>query len=498
MNNILVFKVYSPFINQIFIWNHKRLKKNSASSLINQSELLDKILQSNKESSYLKQLGVRNLDTFKSNCPLVEYDQIESQILQLKNKEINEICASEVVAFSKSSGTTSRSKYIPMTKSSIQANFTAGKTMLSHYIAAYPKSKIFEGKNFSLTGSYIKMGKYIVGDVSSLFTYFLSPWYKPFRTPNVKIATIADWNEKLEKIVPIIANSDIRWIAGVPSWMRVVIDKVEDYTKSDIKDIWPNLEVYFYGGVNIKPFESYFFQKFDGKLNLWQTYNASEGFFGLQMEKESDSMGLLFNTENYYEFIPYSEIHQEKPKILSLDKLEIDGQYELVITNNTGLYRYRMGDIIKVNQLNPMRFELVGRTKNSINVFGEELMVNNTEQAIAELHKEFDFSIKDYTVAPVINAMSGHHHWQIEFICMPHDIEKFMLRLDEALRKINSDYDAKRYDDLVLKPLTIEVLKTNSIDKWLEYNNRKTVQAKVPKLWKDNTIQKQLTAIMNA
>lgn len=498
MNNILVFKVYSPFINQIFVWYHKRLKKNSTNSLIQQSKLLDKIIRSNKESTYLKQLGIHNLDTFISNCPLVEYDQIESQILLLKNKEVNEMCASEIVAFSKSSGTTSRSKYIPMTKSSIQANFTAGKTMLSQYIAANPESKIFEGKNFSLTGSYMKMGKYIIGDVSSLFTYFLSPWYKPFRTPNVKIATIADWNEKLEKLVPIIAKSDIRWIAGVPSWMRIVIDKVEDYTKSEIKAVWPNLEVYFYGGVNIKPFESYFNLKFDGKLKLWQTYNASEGFFGLQMEKESDSIGLLFNTENYYEFIPYTNIHQEKPKVFSLDKLEIDNQYELVVTNNSGLYRYRMGDVIKVNQLNPIRFELVGRTKNSINIFGEELMVNNTEQAIGELHKEFNFSIKDYTVAPVIDAMSGHHHWQIEFIEMPQDMENFKLRLDEVVRKLNSDYDAKRYNDLVLKPLTIEILKTNSIDKWLEYHNRKTVQAKVPKLWKDNSIQKQLTAIMNA
>lgn len=498
LNHNQVFKVLSKFINIIFVWNQKRLEKKFENSEMRQSLLLEKIISSNRDSNYLKTLAVNNCNSFKSHIPLIEYDEIEHQILKIRDHEINDLCISEIRAFAKSSGTTSRSKYIPMTESSIQANFTAGKTMLSQYIAANPKSKIFEGKNFSLTGSYIKMGKYIVGDVSSLFTYFLSPWYKPFRTPNVNIATIADWNEKLEKIVPIIANSDIRWIAGVPSWMRVVIDKVEDYTNSDIKDVWPNLEVYFYGGVNIKPFESYFFQKFDGKLNLWQTYNASEGFFGLQMEKESDSMGLLFNTENYYEFIPYSDIHLKKPKILSLDKLEIDRQYELVITNNTGLYRYRMGDIIKVNQLNPMRFELVGRTKNSINVFGEELMVNNTEQAIAELHKEFDFSIKDYTVAPVINAMSGHHHWQIEFIRMPHDIEKFKLRLDEALRKINSDYDAKRYDDLVLKPLTIEILKTNSIDKWLEYHNRKTVQAKVPKLWKDNTIQKQLTAIMNA
>jgi hypothetical protein len=489
--------VFSQLINQIFIWNHKRLENNLANTEKQQSLLLEKIVNSNKCQNYLKQLGINTSESFLSNCPLIEYDDLEFQILKIRDKEINELCSEEIVAFSKSSGTTSRSKYLPMTKASIQANFTAGKTMLSHFIVSNPNSKIFEGKNFSLTGSYSKIGKFVVGDVSSLFTYFLSPWYKPFRTPNLQIATIEDWNEKLEKLVPILAKSDIRWIAGVPSWMRVVMEKVEDYTKTNINIVWPNLEVYFYGGVNIKPFESYFFQKFDGRLKLWQTYNASEGFFGLQMEKGSESMGLLFNTENYYEFIPYCDIHIKNPRILCLTNLEVDKKYELVITNNSGLYRYRLGDIIKVNQLNPLRFELVGRTKNSINIFGEELMVTNTEQAIAELHKEFEFSIKDYTVAPVINEMSGHHHWQIEFISRPQDMEKFKLRLDEIIRKLNSDYDAKRYNDLVLKPLTIEVLKNNSIEKWLEYHNRKTVQAKVPKLWKDNSIQKQLAAILN-
>ena len=498
MNHNQVFKVLSKFINKIFVWNQKRLERKFADSEIKQLQLLEKIIRSNQESNYLKKLAILNPNTFKSHCPLIDYDEIEHHILKLKDREMNNLCSSEIQAFAKSSGTTSRSKYIPLTKSSIQANFTAGKTMLSHYIAANPESKIFEGKNFSLTGSYTKVGKFIVGDVSSLFTYFLSPWYKPFRIPNMQIATIADWNEKLEKLVPILALSDIRWIAGVPSWMRVVIEKIEDYTHEEIRNIWPNLEVYFYGGVNIKPFEAYFFQKFNGKLKLWQTYNASEGFFGLQMEENSESIGLLFNTENYYEFIPYSAIHSEKPKLVELVDIEIGGLYELVITNNSGLYRYRMGDIIKVNQLEPLRFELVGRTKNSINIFGEELMLNNTEQAIAELHKEFDFSVKDYTVAPILYSTSGHHHWQIEFICPPQDMEKFKQRLDETIRCLNSDYDAKRHNDLVLKPLTIEVLKPDSIEKWLENNNRRTVQAKVPKLWKDNTIQKQLSGIMNS
>jgi hypothetical protein len=278
----------------------------------------------------------------------------------------------------------------------------------------------------------------------------------------------------------------------------MVIDRVEDYTQKDIYKVWKNMEVYFYGGVNVKPFESYYREKFGDRLALWQTYNASEGFFGLQMDPNSDSLGFLLNTDNYYEFIPYAEIENKNPSILSIKQLELNKSYELLITNTSGLYRYRMGDILKITNINPIRFEIAGRTRNSINVFGEELMVNNTEKAIAELNKEMNFLIKDYTIAPVITGNSGHHHWQIEFIKEPQSLFHFQTRLDEIIRQLNSDYDAKRYDDLVLKPLTVELLDRNSMDKWLEATKRISVQAKVPKLWKDTSIQKQISAIMNA
>lgn len=487
--------MYSQLINKAFVWNRQKLYISQDDVLAHQKALLDRIIAANCHLDYLRNLKVDDAKGFIKNCPVIEYDILEKYFLQIRDQNINHMCADEVVAFAKSSGTTSRSKFIPLTKSGIQANFTAGKTMLSYYLASNPNSKIFEGKNFSLTGTYTKTGKYIVGDVSALFTYFLSPWYKPFRLPKMQLATIADWNEKLDKLVPILANADIRWIAGVPSWMNIVIERVEEYAQKPIKCVWSNLEVYFYGGVNVKPFEAYYTKKFDGKLKLWQTYNASEGFFGLQEEEESESIGLLYNVNNYYEFIHYGEINAQDPIILGLGELKEGEIYELVITNSSGLYRYRMGDLLVITKLNPLRFELVGRTKNSINVFGEELMVSNTERAIAELNKYIDFLIKDYTVAPIINGNTGHHHWLIEFIKLPSDLTSFQVKLDEILRTINSDYDAKRYNNLILKSLTVEVLNNNSMEKWLEIHNRKTVQAKIPKLWKDDSIQKQLIAI---
>jgi phenylacetate-coenzyme A ligase PaaK-like adenylate-forming protein len=487
--------VYSHFINKAFVWNRQRLFISQKDALAHQKALLDRIITINCQVDYLKKLAIHDTKSFIQNCPVIEYDSLESLILQIRDQNINHLCVDDVVAFAKSSGTTSRSKFIPLTKAGIQSNFTAGKTMLSHYLTANPNSRIFEGKNFSLTGTYAKSGKYIIGDVSALFTYFLSPWYKPFRLPNMQLATIADWNEKLDKLVPILANADVRWIAGVPSWMNVVIERVEDYAQMPIQRVWSNLEVYFYGGVNVKPFESYYSKKFDGRLKLWQTYNASEGFFGLQEEENSEDFGLLFNVNNYYEFIHYNEINSQNPLIIRLEELKEGEIYELVITNSSGLYRYRMGDLLRITKVNPWRFEIVGRTRNSINVFGEELMVSNTERAIAELNKQIDFLIKDYTVAPVLNGNTGHHHWLIEFIKVPRDLINFQERLDDILRSINSDYDAKRFNNLILKPLTVEVLKNNSMEKWLEFHKRKTVQAKIPKLWKDDSIQKQLTAI---
>lgn len=490
--------MYSRIINPIFCWKKQILDREFAQFAERQEALLQSIIKQNQSVAYLKQKNISDIRTFQKYCPAVTYDEIEGEILAVKNQRINTLTADKIIAFAKSSGTTSRSKWIPMTRQSIDANYTAGKTMLSYYIAQFPNTKIFEGKNFSLTGSYDMVNGYVVGDVSALFTYYLSSIYKPFRIPNRDIATIKDWNEKLEKLLPILATADIRWIAGVPSWISVVIEKMETYCQQPIQCIWKNLEVYFYGGISIEPFRNFFEQKFDGKLRLWQTYNASEGFFGLQISQSNPHLRLLHHTGNYYEFIPIEYRNDPYPPILNLTSIEENKLYELLITNPSGLYRYRIGDVVQFLDKENLFFEIKGRTQNFINAFGEELMVSNTEKAISLLSQELKFRIKDYTVAPIITGHRGYHNWQIEFIEMPEDLVFFQKRLDEILRSLNSDYDAKRTNNFILDTLQIEVLENEIIDRWYEKNNRKNVQSKIPKLCQDNQLQLQLKALMTS
>lgn len=488
--------MYNKIIKEIFIWRKRSLDKQIFKSNSLQSELIQKIISNNQSIPYLRQYSISDFNTFKQNCPAITYDELEPYITQLKNEHKNELTIHDIIAFSKSSGTTSRSKLIPMTKGNLNANFTAGKNLVSHFLSAFPESKIVTGKNFSLTGSYSLENGYVIGDVSALFTYYLKPWFRPFRSPDMHTATIANWDEKLKKMTPILAQEDIRWIAGVPSWMTIVIDSIENYTQKPIVKVWKNLEVFFYGGVQIDPFRAYFDTKFEGKIKLWQTYNASEGFFGLQTQSDSSNLSFLFDTDNYYEFIPKSEIESFQPILLNLSELIIGGIYELVITNLSGLYRYRIGDLIQITDLNPLKYQIVGRTKSFINVFGEELMVTNTELAVTKLSQEFNLKIKDYTVAPIVSGNQGYHHWMVEFESEVINLAILEEKLDEFLRELNSDYDAKRYQNYILQRLKIEILPSGTLENWLEKTNRKTVQAKVPKLANNMGVQDSIRASM--
>lgn len=484
-------------IKELFIWRKKGLEKLSQEATESQKNLLEQIISKNKSVNYLSKLGIQNSLEFIQKCPTVVYDDIEPYILNIKNQNINELTTERIIAFAKSSGTTSRSKLIPMTKHSLKANFNAGKNLVSYYLSSFPDSKLVKGKNFSLTGSYNFENGYVIGDVSALFTYFLKPWYRPFRVPNKEIATSPNWDEKLKLMTPILAKSTISWIAGVPSWMSIVIDSVENHTQKPIHEIWKDLEVFYYGGVSIEPFRAYFDTKFEGKLKLWQTYNASEGFFGIQTAPDSSDLNLIYNTDNYYEFIAKSEIDAENPIVLSSHELIIGNIYELVITNSSGLYRYRIGDLIQIKNLFPIQFQIVGRTKNYINIFGEELMVNNTEMAMTKISKELKFIYTDYTVAPIIDGHNGYHRWFIEFKDIPLNITEIESKLDAYLRELNSDYDAKRFNNLILKPLKIKILSIGSFNKWLEVNQRKNVQSKIPKLVNNTSIQDSILSIIN-
>ena len=480
----------------LFEKRYKRLISSAFSFESTQEYVLGQIIKNNVNCSYLKDLSIHDIASFKAFCPLIEYDQIEDKILNIKNGITNTLLCDEVLAFSKSSGTTSTSKYIPYSRVSLENNFKGGKDMLALYLHSFPESKILSGKNFSLTGSYMIENGFVVGDVSSLFAYFLKPWYKPFRVPNVSIATISDWEEKLQKLSPILSKADIRWIAGVPSWIKVVIDSLEKSSQKPINEIWPNLEVFFYGGISIEPFRPYFTQKFNDRLTFWQTYNASEGFYGLQLYKNENDILLLPNNGIYYEFIAKNEIEFAEPRILSSNELIIHQQYELIITNHSGLYRYRTGDMIIVTSLSPLKIRISGRTKSYINMFGEELMVNNTEEAISYINHRFNLTITDYTVAPIMEEIEGgYHRWLIESEIDNLDLEELELELDTKLQMLNSDYRAKREKNLVLKNLKITKLPHGTFYCWLKENKRLNIQSKIPKLLNSSEIQEELMSL---
>jgi hypothetical protein len=472
----------SKMLNRFLRYYFLRRANSLESDLLNYSRIQDRLGNRIKRNQF-----ENNEEDHLSN-----YEEIEASVLLLRKTGKNIISKKTIIALAKSSGTTSTSKYLPITKDFLNANFEAGKDLLAMYTKAFPDTKIFSGQNFSLTGSYTIENKIVIGDISALFTFFLKPWYRPFRAPDMHTATIGDWEQKLDQMVPILAKADIRWIAGAPSWMKVVLDALECYKGMTIMEIWPNLEVFFYGGMDIAPFQNYFDEKFSNKVRYWQTYNASEGFFGIQYHKNSSSLFLLPNVNVQHFFLP----HIDNPtidQIRTADQLEIGEKYELVISNTAGLNKYRMGDLILVESQNPMRFQVVGRTKSYINTFGEELMVHNTEMAIFNLQSKIEFQITDYSVAPIIDTGgSGYHRWFIEFAKPPNDIRLFEKLLDAELSYVNSDYKAKRENDLVMQCLSVKSLPKSSFEKYLAKNNRKTVQAKIPKLWKDTEIQDQL------
>lgn len=478
------------FLNYFFKNRFAKLQKRIESFESIQKDTLTKILEKNSDCTYLKNYNVSQIEDFE-RLPLVSYEDLEYEIANILKSKESAITKEKIIAFSKSSGTTSFSKIIPQSKKYISYNYQAGFDLLTSYLHHYPNSKITAGKNFSLTGSYDVQNGLIVGDISALIAYYLPSIFHYFRTPSKDIALIKDWDKKLEKLIPILAKTDIRWIAGVPSWIKVIIEKIEKYSQKSILEVWPNLEVYFYGGTDIAIYKSQFDHFFNKKIVYWQTFNASEGFFAMQTSSEDNNMSLLPDYGIYYEFFDH-----KAQKIIPYKELQIGEKYELIISNSCGLWRYRIGDVIEITHKNPLKIKIVGRTKHYINAFGEELMVHNVEKAIEILNQEMAFEIRHYTVAPKIDEDKiGFHNWLIEFVITPSNIKNFETRLDELLQHLNSDYKAKRSQDLVMKRLKVQIAKNGVFEKWLRNQNRLSAQAKIPKLSNNALIFEEIISI---
>lgn len=449
--------------------------------------------------------ALNNKDDFRNKVPVFRYEDLRPYLDKIiVERQENILWDKPTRWFAMSSGTTEdKSKYIPVTRESLtKGHFRCGEQMLAIYAQSNRKAKFIFGKTLVLGGSkqINNIGEGIfTGDISAILVKNVYLWTKLSRTPE-KISLIPDWEEKLDTLTKYALNHDVRALMGVPSWLLVLLKKIKAETGRELTDIWPNLEVFFHGGVSFTPFEEQYkklIQKPD--MYYWETYNASEGFFGVQYDKNSKDMLLMLDNSIYYEFVPMNEWNAEHPKTLTLDEVEVGQNYAVMISTNGGLWRYMIGDTIEFTSTKPYLFKITGRTKSFINAFGEELIVDNAEKALDVACKLTGAQIADYTAAPVYfgDNNTGAHEWFIEFEAAPSDMADFVKALDDNLKKVNSDYEAKRSYNLSLGEPIIRVVPKGAFNAWMKSVGRLGGQNKVPRLSNNRDYVDKLSAFLN-
>jgi hypothetical protein len=472
-----------------------------------QQEWLKKLLNTAKDTEWGRQYdykSITNPEQFKERLSINDYGSLKPSIDRLMRGEQNILWNTDIKWFAKSSGTTSdKSKFIPVSEESLEeCHFNGGKDMLSIFCNNYPDTKIFDGRSLAMGGSH-KISEFnsesYYGDLSAIIIQNLPFWAEFQRVPNRSIALMDEWESKIEKLAMATIEHDVTNISGVPSWTLLLLKKILEITgKQNINEIWGNLEVYFHGGVSFSPYREQFKRLIpSSKMNYLETYNATEGFFGIQDNPNSDELLLMLDYGIYYEFLPVELVDTEKPKTLSLEEVSKDVNYAMVISTNAGLWRYLIGDTIKFTSLNPFRIKITGRTKNFINAFGEELIVDNAINALAIACEKSNASILEFTAAPIYleDGKNATHEWVIEFEKAPESIEYFTEILDNALKSLNSDYEAKRYHSLMLHLPIVRAVPKNTFYNWLKTKGKLGGQHKVPRLSNDRKYVEEILAI---
>ena len=472
-----------------------------------QTEWLYSLIYEASDTFYGKKFGfesIKNYKQFKENIPLSDYESLKPFIDRMRRGEQNLLWHSDIKWFAKSSGTTDKSKFLPVSQESLEGcHYNAGRDMITLHCHNHPDTQLFTGKNLALGGSFREdfFGDHssFHGDVSAIIIQNLPMWADYFRAPDVSIALMDEWESKLEKMALSMMNENVVSLAGVPSWMLVLLKKIlEKKQAASLKEVWPNLEVYFHGGVNFAPYREQFAKLFDdNRMHFLQLYNASEGFFGIQDQANSDEMLLMLDYGIFYEFLALDDqLKGDFSKVKHLDDVQPGIDYAVIITTNAGLWRYQLGDVIRFTTTNPYRFIISGRTRQFINAFGEELMVHNTDHAIAVACEKAHAMVREYTVAPVfMNENAGAHEWLIEFEKEPENFEFFRSVLDEALKKQNSDYEAKRYNNYVLHAPIIHIIPNGAFYNWFKANNKLGGQFKVPRLSNNRKIVEEILGL---
>ena len=465
-----------------------------------QNEVLINLLKNAENTEFGKKYNfssIKDYSSFSNNIPLTDYENFLKYIERSIKGESNIFWSSAIKWYAQSSGTTnSVSKFIPVSKESLEeCHYKAGKDVLCLYVNNNKDSNLFSGKSLRLGGSkklYENNNNYF-GDLSAILIDNLPLWAEMLSAPNNEISLMDKWDEKIKAIINNTLSENITSLAGVPSWMLILLNKIlEERNETTIKDIWGNLEVYFHGGVNFDPYINQFKSVLGDGVRFYETYNASEGFFAIQDRNDHNDMLLMLDYGIYFEFETLD--NKLKPKIINLSKVKLDTNYALIISTNAGLWRYKIGDTIKFTSLDPFRIKITGRTKSFINAFGEELIIENAENALNKTLLKHKSTIVEYTVAPsfISKKDSGCHQWLIEFEKKPSDISKFCEDLDKYLQELNSDYKSKRFKNITMKRLEIIVAKEKLFFEWLKFKNKLGGQNKIPRLCNDRMIIDEL------
>ncbi|MEP7237938.1 MAG: GH3 auxin-responsive promoter family protein [Ferruginibacter sp.] len=496
-------KLLSPAISKLARMRLWRIENWSNHPVAVQREVLQELVTAAQYTEFGKKYNFSKLFTlkdFKKNIPIHEYDDIKPYILRMMNGEENILWNTPVKWFAKSSGTTSdKSKFIPISEESLKENhFQASKDLLSNYYKNFPSSDLLTGKGLVVGGSHQinKVNEEIqYGDLSAVLMQNSPFWGQWIRTPELSVALLDEWENKIEKLAQVTAEENVTSLAGVPTWTLLLLKRIlEIKGKATIKEVWPNLELYINGGVSFVPYKDQFDKIIGGKINYLEIYNASEGFVAAQVNPDDDGMLLFTEHGVFYEFMPVEEYGNDNPKTVGLNKVITGKNYALVMSTTGGLWRYLIGDTVQFTSLNPYKIKITGRLKHYMNAFGEEVIVDNSDKAIAYAAEKTNAVVNDYTAAPVYFSenSNGAHEWLIEFEKEPDNFNNFIAELDNELKNINSDYEAKRHKSIALRLPIVHKLKKGTFTEWLRSKGKLGGQHKVPRLSNERTMLEEI------
>ena len=500
-----------PLINSIInAFNKSRLDKIERFKThpfpVQESTLFD-LIRKARDTEWGRKYGfsgIRDIEGFQSAVPLQTYEDVKPYVDRIRRGEQNILWPGAIKWFAKSSGTTDdKSKFIPVSREAlVGCHYRGGYDVLALYGRQNPKTKVFTAKTLTLGGSrqIEKESEHAYcGDLSAILIQNVPRWVNWLKTPSVDIALLPDFNEKLEKIAKTSVNRHVVAFTGVPSWNMVLMKYILDYTgKRNIQEVWPDMELFIHGGVCFAPYREQYRALFPSPgMHYFETYNASEGFFALQDDPAADDMLLMLDYNVFYEFIPTDQLGKDSPEVLTIDRVETGKNYALVITTNAGLWRYIIGDTVVFTSLYPHKIKISGRTKQFINAFGEEVIVDNAENALKEACAATGAVISEYTAGPVYmdRESNGAHEWLIEFEKAPENLMLFTQTLDSALCALNSDYEAKRKGDITLRMPIIRVMPRGAFYEWMKRRGKLGGQNKVPRLSNDRKLPDELLSM---